>query len=376
MEKVINLSGRIDSNNINEIEKKIFEDIKDFEGEIIFDAKDLEYISSAGLRMILRVKKSNDKTKIINCNSEVFEVFEITGFSEMMDISKIYRTISVDGCEIVGDGFYGTVYRIDKETIVKVYKKPDCLDMVKREKELARKAFILGIPTAIPYDIVKIGNSYGSVFELLDCKSLDTLIREGENIEDLVSECVKILKKMHSTEVNVNELANRKEEILNMANDCKDYLSDKTMNLLLKFINSIENKTTMIHGDFQIKNLMKQGDEILIIDMDTLSYGNPIFELGAMYATYIAFACINHNNPMEFLKISYEQSKKIWDLTYKLYYEKEHKEEKLMKKIKIIAYLEVLFIRTKFNDDNNKYRDEEIEFCKNYLTENLPELVS
>ena len=143
----------------------------------MFDAQELEYISSAGLRMILRIKKTNDNTKVINCNSEVFEVFEITGFSEMMDISKAYRSISVDGCEIIGDGFFGTVYRINPETIVKVYKKPDCLEMVKNEKELARKAFVLGIPTAIPYDIVKVGNSYGSVFELLDCKSLDTLIK-------------------------------------------------------------------------------------------------------------------------------------------------------------------------------------------------------
>ena len=183
MEKIINLSGRIDSNNISEIENKILDSIKDYNGEIVFDAKDLEYISSAGLRMILKVKKINDKTKVINCSSSVYEIFEMTGFSEMMDISKGFRTISVDNCEVIGDGFYGTVYRVDPETIVKVYKKPDCLDMVKREKELSRKAFVKGIPTAIPYDIVKVGDSYGSIFELLDCKSLDTLIKEGESIE-------------------------------------------------------------------------------------------------------------------------------------------------------------------------------------------------
>ena len=378
MEKIINLSGRIDSNNIVEIEKKIMEDIKDFDGEIVFDAKELEYISSAGLRMILKVKKTNDKTKVINCNSTVFEVFEITGFSEMMDISKDFRTISVDNCEIIGDGFYGTVYRIDPETIVKVYKKPDCLDMVKREKELSRKAFVKGIPTAIPYDIVKVGNSYGSVFELLDCKSLDTLIREGENIENLSKECVNILKKMHTTEVDSNELPNRKMQIIEMAEACKDYLSEDTLSNLLKFINSIEDKSTMVHGDFHIKNLMKQGDEILIIDMDTLSYGNPIFEFGAMYATYLGFSCVNRDNTKAFLGITNEQSEEIWDTIFNTYYEDKSEEEKeeLLKKMKIISYLEVLFIRTKFDDDNNKFRDKEIEFCKEYLTKNLPELVS
>ena len=378
MEKIINLSGRIDSNNIAEIENKILEDIKDFDGDIIFDAKELEYISSAGLRMILKVKKINDNTKVINCNSTVYEVFEITGFSEMMDISKGFRTMSIDNCEVIGDGFYGTVYRIDPETIVKVYKKPDSLDMVKREKELSRKAFVKGIPTAIPYDIVKVGDSYGSVFELLDCKSLDTLVREGENIENLSRECVEILKKMHTTEVDPNEFSNRKKQIIEMANSCKDYLSLETMTNILEFINNIEDRNTMIHGDFHIKNLMKQGDEILIIDMDTLSYGNPIFEFGAMYATYIGFACVNRDNTKDFLGITNEQSEEIWNNIFNIYYEDKSEEEKeqLLKQIKIISYLEVLFIRTKFNDENNKFRDKEIDFCIDYLTRNLPELVS
>ena len=75
MEKIINLSGRIDSNNITEIEEKILEDIKDYNGDITLDANDLEYISSAGLRMILIIKKANNNTLVINCSSEVYEIF-------------------------------------------------------------------------------------------------------------------------------------------------------------------------------------------------------------------------------------------------------------------------------------------------------------
>ena len=373
MSKTLEISGRIDSNNIEEIEKKLLKEIEDYDGEIILDAKDLEYISSVGLRMILKIKKLNDNTSIINCNSEVYEIFEMTGFSEMMDISKAYRTISIDDCEKIGDGFYGNVYRIDPETIVKVYKNKDSLDMVKREKELARKAFVLGIPTAIPYDIVKVGDTYGAVFELLNCKSLDTLIKEGTDIKDLAKDCVEILKKMHSTEVDTNDFSNRKEKILEEAKSCKDLLNDETYDKLIEFINNIEDKNTMIHGDFQIKNLMKQDDEILIIDMDTLSYGNPIFEFGALYASYVAFACVNENNPYEFLGIPYETTKKIWEYIFNDYFETKTEEEKenLLKDIKILSFLQVLYIRSQFRNDDNKYQDEEIEFSKNYITDNL-----
>ena len=373
MTKTFNLNGRIDSNNVDRIENEIREKIKDFSGEIVFDANNLEYISSAGLRMILRTKKSNDDTKVINCSSEVYEIFEMTGFSEMMDVSKAYRQISIDGCELIGDGFYGTVYRINPETIVKVYKPKDCLDMVKREKELSRKAFILGIPTAIPYDIVKVGDKYGSVFELLNCKSLQKDIQEGANIEELAKMCVEILKKMHSIELKPGELPNKKDQIIKMAIECKEYMDDETFSSLVTFINNIPDKNTMIHGDFHIKNLMKQENELLLIDMDTLSIGNPIFEFGAMYATYVGFSCVNKNNAQEFLEITYDQSSQIWDFIFNYYYEEktEKEKEELLKTIKIICYLEVLFIRTKFSNKNNKYEQQEIDFSIDYLTNNL-----
>ncbi len=377
MEKVFQLSGRIDSNNVVDLESKVLEEIKGYDGEIVFDAKDLSYISSAGLRMILRVKKANDHTKVINCNSRIYEIFEMTGFSEMMDIEKALRTISIDHCEEIGSGFYGKVYRIDPETIVKVYKKDD-IEMVKREKELARKAFVLGIPTAIPYDMVRVGNQYGAVFELLECKSLDKLIQEGEDVEVLAKQCVEVLKKMHATEVSTNEFKNRKDAILKTAYDCKDYLSEETMKKLIAFIQNIEDKHTMIHGDFQIKNLMRQGNEILIIDMDTLSYGNPIFEFSGLYAAYVAFGTVNEDNLTQFLGVPYEKTKKLWNTIFESYYQdmEEDKKAELLERIKILSYLQVLFTRTKFRDDSNKFQEEEIEFSKNYITEHISKVVS
>lgn len=369
MEIIIPISGRIDSNNVDSIEKEIEKKLKDFEGELIFDAKDLEYISSAGLRMILRIKKQNDMTKVINCKSEVYEIFEMTGFSQMMDISKALREISIDGCEIIGDGFYGTVYRLDPETIVKVYKKGNSIESVKREIDLARKAFVLGIPTAIPYDIVKVGDLYGSVFELINSKSLQQLICDGGDIEKIAKDTVEVLKKMHTTMVKNNELPSKKEKNVEYANDCKSYIPEETWNKLLSLIQNVPDTNTMLHGDFHIKNIMEQNGEIVLIDMDTISVGHPIFELGAIYATYKAFACVNKNNPQEFLGISYEQSNQFLNLTYKYYFSDKTKEfiQSVMEKASVIAYLEVLWLRTKFLEDNNELQMQEIEFCKNYL---------
>ena len=183
-ELTIKLDGRLDTTTVTDLEKEIV-DIENFDN-IVFDFENLEYISSAGLRIILKVKKQNDTTKVINCSYEVYDIFNMTGFSEIMEVSKALRKISVDGCEIIGKGFFGTVYRIDPETIVKVYEEGYSIESIKREIALARRAFILGVPTAIPYDIVKVGNSYGSVFELINSKSIQEMIIKGADIEELV----------------------------------------------------------------------------------------------------------------------------------------------------------------------------------------------
>ncbi len=70
----------------------------------------------------------------------------------------------------------------------------------------------MGIPTAIPYDIVKVGDLYGSVFELINAKSLQELIIDGADIDSLVKESVDVLKIIHSTKLKDEELPSKREE--------------------------------------------------------------------------------------------------------------------------------------------------------------------
>ena len=67
----IELKGRIDSNNAAEVEKDLLEQLSAGAAEdVVIDAEELEYISSAGLRVILRVRKNYPTLKIINASSE------------------------------------------------------------------------------------------------------------------------------------------------------------------------------------------------------------------------------------------------------------------------------------------------------------------
>ena len=82
------LDGRIDSTNAQLAEKQIFEGIDDGTEKIIIDAENLEFISSAGLRVILKLRKAYKDIEIVGVSPDVYDVFEMTGFTEMLDIQK------------------------------------------------------------------------------------------------------------------------------------------------------------------------------------------------------------------------------------------------------------------------------------------------
>ena len=79
-----------------------------------------------------------------------------------------YRGVSVEGCRLIGKGAKGNVYRYNDELVIKVYNNNNTYSDVEREIALSRKAFILGIPTAISFGIVAVGERYGSMYELVD----------------------------------------------------------------------------------------------------------------------------------------------------------------------------------------------------------------
>jgi anti-sigma B factor antagonist len=87
---IYKLSGRLDSNTSQGLEKKIFQAIDDGSKSMIIDFKNLDYISSAGLRVILKATKAlkREDGKMLLCDMQdyVKEVFEIAGFDSFLPI--------------------------------------------------------------------------------------------------------------------------------------------------------------------------------------------------------------------------------------------------------------------------------------------------
>ena len=366
----LELSGRIDSNNAHTVEEKLLQEIAGRNLPVVLDASKLKYISSAGLRILLRIRKTNPDLKMINVNSDVFEILEMTGFTEMMDIEKAYRVISLENCEEIGRGANGSIYRIDQDTVVKIYNNPNALDDIRHEREVARLALILGIPTAISYDVVKVEDNYGSVFELLNAQSFSKIIaEEPDKLDWCVSEYVKMLKKIHSTVVPEGKLPDIKETVLSWVKFLQDYLPEEAGKKLLGLVEAVPHDNHMIHGDYHTKNLELQNDEVLLIDMDTLAVGNPIFELGSIFNAFIGFSELDHTVIQKFQGFDFETGKKFFHDTLAAYLgtANETKIREVEDKARIIGYARLIRRSIRRHGLETEQGRKEIDFWKEKL---------
>lgn len=340
------IEGHISSVNAPAVEEAILKllDGQEME-ELVLDAANLQYISSAGLRVILRLIKAKRNPRLVNVSPEVYEVLEVTGFSEMMPVEKAFRKVSVDGCEVIGQGSNGIVYRLDAETIVKVYRNADALDEMQREREISRKAFVLGIPTAIPYDVVQVGEKFGTVFELLNARSITKLIlAEPEKMDEFIAMFVDLVKMIHETAVKPGELPSMKETALNWADYLKGHLPDELQKKLYGMIAGIAEHPYMLHGDYHSNNVMVQNGEPLLIDMDTLCVGHPVFELASTFNAYVGFSEVDPENVQRFMKLDVKTARTIWQKILPLYLntQDENVIQAVAEKAMVIGYTRLL----------------------------------
>ena len=321
---IISLEGRIDSNNAAQVEKEIFDIFGANEGkEMAFDAGKLEYISSAGLRVLLKAQKTKDKPiTISNVSRDVYEIFETTGFVDLLDVKKALRKVSLAGCEKIGSGGHGNVYRLDEETIVKIYHDNSPLDKIEKESEYAKNAFVHGVPSAIAYDVVETEEGLGLVFEMAGATTVSKYIMEHpDKLQEYGVKLGRLLKTLNSTEADPKLYGDIKQIYLDRVEQAREFYTDEEINQMIKMINSIPEGSGMIHGDFHTNNVMVQPDgELVLIDMADISRGNAIYDIGGAFLTMYLSGMNNPDITRQVIGIDYEMSKQVWGVMLSTYY--------------------------------------------------------
>ncbi len=317
----ITLCGRLDTSVSTEIKSEIDKNLATAGNinSLTMDAEGLEYISSSGLRILLVLAKSYKNFKVINVNPDVYDVLNMTGFSKIIKVERALRQLSIDGCEQIGVGGVGTVYRLDGDTIIKVFREGTTIDEVRKEITMSKEAFVMGTPTAISFDIVKVGSQYGLVYELLNAETLSSCIKRApERIEEFARQYANLFRQLHSIEVpadsNVSDaIEHERQQILHI----RRYFPQESIDLLLQILDAIPTSNRLLHLDLQVKNTMMQGDELMLIDMGEMGYGHPVLDLGHAYSAMVLLI----GDYDKTIGIPRELGNKVWDLAINYYFE-------------------------------------------------------
>ncbi len=336
------LEGRIDSGNISQMESEIMDVINLIDNvEISFDVEKLDYISSAGLRTLLKVKKQAQKNvKIVNVSDEVFDIFNVTGFDNIFEIERQMRKISLDGCKKISSALNGEIYKLSDDEVFKLYGKDISLNEIKKERSYAQTALACGVPTLIPYDVVRCEQGYGIVFEKAEMSSLAYLIKQNpDKLKDYAAMLGNLLRELHSTQIPADKLPDIKDRYREWLSVIDDP-DDSSLQVFMNLISSIQDSQTYVHGDINLNSVMVQGDELLLLDMSGSARGHGIFDLQALFASLVALERKTPGYCKDTFGLPANVCVKFWNVFFDAYM--EHKEQEINSMNELLAKTFVL----------------------------------
>lgn len=278
------LEGRIDTANATVVDTEIAEAISSQASKptaLVFDCTKLQYISSTGLRVVLKYKKLFADLKVLNVNNDVYSVFEMTGFARIMTVQKALRKVDLTQCKLLAQGGNGAVYRINEEEIIKVQHLADTEQMMRDEIRRAKSAFIFGVPTAISFDIVDCGDGrHGAVYEALNSDTLGRYVHaHPEKLQECAIKYAELLKTLHTTDATDSEFVSIKQSYRAYYQEAAKYYTAEELTILDEILDMIPDRNTLVHADAHTNNiLLGANGELMFIDMADTDLGHPIFD--------------------------------------------------------------------------------------------------
>ena len=253
----------------------------------------------------------------------------MSGGKMTLKSDKSMREVSIEGCELLGKGGNGAVYRLDPETIVKVYfGVRNSPEKINQNREVTKKAFVAGVPTTIAFDMVRVGEDYGVVFEMIDARSMAQEISlHPEKTDEYANMIADTLIRMHGTEFEPGSLPDSRDRCradIKATLDAGIYTQEQA-DRLNRVVDSIPYRNTFIHQDFHPGNMMLQKGEIVLIDVEDAGLGHPVLDLSSMHLVYVTAAKANWKSVD--MGITKKQFERIWDIIIRKYFKTEDPSE-------------------------------------------------
>ena len=226
-----------------------------------------------------------------------------------------YPQIDLGAWRQVGEGGNGKTYvNADRPEVILKVNTPrlSTFDAVKREYDVSRAAAALGLPTPAMHEIVRLGDSYATIAQLIKPKrSLSRICcDEPGRIEEMARLLCRRGKEMFALACDTAFFPSRKQQLLKALTKVQ-FVGRRRLATLTAFARSIPEPATCVHGDFQMGNLILSADRHYWIDLDRFGYGDPMFDIGHLFLVCNVYAPLRR--VQEIFHMTPEQFRRFWD---------------------------------------------------------------
>lgn len=282
------------------------------------------------------------------------------------------KEIDITGLEVVGVGKNAEVFKIDGERILKLYRETVTEEVAYSQYLTSKYAWEFGINTAKVYDYVKCGDRYGIIFEYVTAQKLAKyMTNSGENSRSVANKLGKMLAQFHSIKVDNEKVPPLKTVYRRKVERFSKFMTPEQIERAVALIDLLPGKPVVLHGDFHKGNIFVRDGEFLVIDLDNMSVGSPMFDFIKMYCTekitlsdlpddlamYYINAGVTDETILEYMLDILEGYFGTNDRKILLKYD-----EIFTKMSKFYRFFAPLFT----------YTDKDIDTAKKYVEENLP----
>ena len=238
---------------------------------------------------------------------------------------KQYTQINLAEWQQVGEGGNGKTYvnPAAPGEILKVNNaRLSTLEAVEHEYSISKAVAGLGISVPEVFQIVRVGDAYGTISQLIKGKkSLSRICHdEPERTEEMARLLCRKGKELSATPCNTEFFPSRKEQAL-VAIENAAYVCKKHKKTVRTFIEAIPESTGCSHGDFQPGNLIQAGEYYYWIDLDRFAYGDPMFDIGHLFLICQVYAPMKR--VQDIFHMTQDQFQRFWDAFAKEYTGKE-----------------------------------------------------
>lgn len=314
----ITLEGSIDSSNAREFQKQVAAQLDTFDiiDGIIIDANELTFLSSMGMRTLLWLKKEYEEVTMIGVSQQVYNVLKMTGFNKILTVEMALQQMSAKGLKPM-PGPKG-VYELSADQALKVFPPEVEKLEVDREVALAKTLFVMGVPTTMAFEIVRVDEGYGLIYEKIQGGPVRNATVIGAE-----------LRKIHAMEVDPEQhIPSVHIALKRRISELTPYLGEKAVKKLQYMVNTVPETYLLSVGFPTLDTLLFQDGELIICDMQTVGFANPALDMAHLYATLpkelkgdfyndLLKAYLQKDNPEDFVKEReiYQTLAKVFDYT-------------------------------------------------------------